>query len=63
MKEELKKVYLTTEDLENYYSIKKSQQAQLRMKKLIPYVRPAGSKVCLYERAAIEAWLKDWEVA
>lgn len=63
MKEALNKVYLTTEDLENYYSIKKSQQAQLRMKKKIPYVRPAGGKVCLYEKVAIEAWLKEWEVA
>lgn len=62
MKEALNKVYLTTEDLENYYSIKKSQQAQLRMKKAIPYVRPAGSKVCIYERVAIEAWLKSCKV-
>lgn len=63
MKKELNKVYLTTDDLENYYSIKKSQQAQLRMKKKIPYVRPAGGKVCLYERQAIEAWLEEWTVA
>jgi len=63
MKETLNKVYLTIADLENYYSIKKSQQAKLRMKKLIPYVRPAGGKVCLYERTLIEAWLKEWEVA
>jgi hypothetical protein len=63
MREELNKVYLTTDDLENYFSIKKSRQAQLRMKKKIPYVRPAGGKVCLYERAAIEKWLEEWEVA
>ena len=63
MKTELNKVYLTTEDLENFYSIKKSQQAQLRMKKKIPYVRPAGSKVCLYKKEAIEAWLEEYAVA
>lgn len=59
----LTKVYLSTDDLEEYYSIKKSQQAQLRMKKKIPYVRPAGSKVCLYKRVEIEAWLDEWNVS
>ena len=59
----LAKVYLSTNDLEEFYSIKKSQQAQLRMKKKIPYVRPAGSKVCLYKRVAIEAWLDEWKVS
>ena len=62
-KNNLSKIYLSTDDLEEYYSIKKSQQAQLRMKKKIPYVRPAGSKVCLYERSAIEAWLDEWKVS
>jgi len=56
------KVYLTKEDLENYYSIKQSMQAKLRMEKKIPYVRPAGSKICLYNKVAIEEWLETWEV-
>ena len=59
----LSKIYLSTDDLEEFYSIKKSQQAQLRMKKKIPYVRPAGSKVCLYEKLAIDAWLNEWKVS
>ena len=63
MKDQLNKVYITIDDLEDYYSIKKSQQAQLRMKKKIPYVRPAGSKICLYKKTAIDAWFKEWEVA
>jgi len=62
MDKELEKVYLTVDDLERFYSIKKSQQAQFRMKKLIPYVRPAGSKVCLYKREDIEEWLRTWQV-
>ncbi len=62
MKQIENKVYLTKEDLENYYSIKQSMQAKLRMKKKIPYVRPAGSKICLYNKVAIEEWLETWEV-
>ncbi len=62
MKQIENKVYLTKEDLENYYSIKQSMQAKLRMEKKIPYVRPAGSKICLYNKVAIEEWLETWEV-
>ena len=62
MEEIENKVYLTKEDLENYYSIKQSMQAKLRMEKKIPYVRPAGSKICLYNKVAIEEWLETWEV-
>lgn len=56
------KVYLTIDDLEEKYSLKRSFQAALRMKKLIPYIRPAGSRLVLYEDAAIQEWLKSWEV-
>ena len=45
-KNNLSKIYLSTDDLE------KSQQAQLRMKKKIPYARPA-----------IEAWLDEGKVS
>ena len=62
-KNSLSKIYLSTDDLEKFYSIKKSQQAKLRMEKKIPYVRPAGSKVCLYEKLAIDAWLNEWKVS
>lgn len=63
IKNNLSKIYLSTDDLEEFYSIKKSQQAKLRMEKKIPYVRPAGSKVCLYEKIAIDEWLNEWKVS
>jgi len=62
MKQIENKVYLTKEDLEEYYSIKQSMQAKLRSNKRIPYVRPAGSKICLYKKVDIEEWLEKWEV-
>jgi hypothetical protein len=57
------KMYLTKEELENYYGIKISLQAKLRMEKKIPYVRPAGSKVCLYNKVEIDDWLEEYRVS
>ena len=57
------KVYLSVEDLEKFYSIKKSMQAKLRMNKKIPYCRPAGSKLCLYKKAEIDEWMKNYHIA
>ena len=56
------KLFLTKEDLEKYYGIKISLQAKLRMKKKIPYVRPAGARVCLYRKAEIDSWLREFEI-
>jgi hypothetical protein len=57
------KMYLTKEELENYYGIKVSLQAKLRMEKRIPYVKPAGSKVCLYNKGEIDDWLEEYRVS
>ena len=54
--------YITPDILDDRFCISKSMQAKLRMKKLIPYVRPAGSRVILYDINEIEIWLKTWEV-
>ena len=63
MKNQEQKVYLTIDDLENQYSLKKSFQAKLRMNKKIPYVCPAGSRKCLYKRTDIEEWLETYKVS
>jgi len=57
-----KKEYLTIEEVENFYGIKKSMQAKLRMDKKngIPYVRPAGAKIVLYPVNHLDAWLEEW---
>ena len=54
--------YISPDVLEEKYSIGKSIQAKLRMNKQIPYVRPAGSRVVLYDVDKIEEWMKGWEV-
>lgn len=63
MKDVQKKEYLTPDDLEEFYSIKKSLQSKLRMNKKIPYTCPAGSRVCLYKRTEIENWLNEYKVS
>lgn len=57
--------YLTPDDIEQNYRIKKSLQAKLRMDKTNgpPYVRPLGARVVLYNRADFEQWLSQWRVA
>ena len=56
------KKYITPGDVENYYSVKRSLQAKLRMDKKNgpPYVRPSGSRVVLYNRRDFESWLEEW---
>lgn len=54
--------YVSPETLYKQYGIGKSMQAKLRMNKQIPYVRPAGSRLVLYDIDEIEKWLKTWEV-
>jgi len=54
--------YITTDGLLNSYGISKSVQAKWRMHKQIPYVRPAGSRLVLYDVLEIEKWLKSWSV-
>lgn len=56
------KRYISPDMLAEKYSIGKSIQAKLRMHKQIPYVRPAGSRVVLYDVDKIEKWMKGWEV-
>jgi len=50
------KIYLTTQDVEERYSMKPSFQAKYRIDKTnpIPYVRPAESKVLLYHKEKLE---------
>lgn len=52
------KVYLNVEDT---YSMKASFQAKYRIAKdnPMPYIRPAGSKVVLYNREKLEQWLNS----
>lgn len=54
--------YISTDYLASTYGIGKSMQAKLRMNKQIPYVRPAGSRLVLYDVDEIEKWLKEWKV-
>ncbi len=59
---DINKRYITPQDVEDQYSVKKSLQAKLRMDKELgpPYVRPSGSRVVLYNRRDFENWLEDW---
>ena len=58
------KIYLTTQDLYDRYSMKPSFQAKYRIDKKnpIPYVRPAGSKVVLYNKEKLEQWLEKFSI-
>lgn len=58
------KVYLTTQDVEDTYSMKASFQAKYRIAKdnPIPYIRPAGSKVVLYHKDKLEKWLDTFSI-
>ena len=58
------KQYLTPQDVEDYYSFKKSLQAKLRMDKDYgpPYVRPSGARIVLYNKDEFEQWLLEWKV-
>ena len=58
------KVYLTTKDVEKSYSMKESFQAKYRIVKdnPMPYIRPAGSKVVLYNKEKLEQWLELFTV-
>jgi hypothetical protein len=59
---DLNKRYITPQDVEDRYGVKKSLQAKLRMDKEDgpPYVRPSGSRVVLYNRKDFENWLEEW---
>ncbi len=65
-KEDIKKekVYLTTQDVEDTYSMKASFQAKYRIAKdnPMPYIRPAGSKVVLYHKEKLEQWLEKFSI-
>ena len=58
------KVYLTTQDVEDTYSMKASFQAKYRIAKdnPMPYTRPAGSKVVLYNKEKLEKWLEEFSI-
>ena len=57
----VKKEWLTPEDLEVEYGIKKSTQNKMRMRKAIPYSK-IGAKVVRYNRERINQWLTDAKV-
>ena len=54
--------WLSPEDLEKEFGIKKSTQAKLRMKKIIPYSK-IGTKIVRYNRNDIDQWLTDAKIA
>ena len=58
------KRYLSTDDLESQYNLKKSFQAKYRTVKdnPIPYTRPAGSKLVLYNKEKLEKWLEAFSI-
>ena len=58
------KIYLTTQDLADTYSLKESFQAKYRIAKdnPMPYIRPAGSKVVLYHKEKLEQWLEKFSI-
>ncbi len=53
--------WLSPDDFEKEFSIKKSTQAKLRMNGKIPYSK-IGSKIVRYSRTKINQWLSDAEV-
>ena len=58
------KVYLSTDNVESQYGLKKSFQAKYRIVKdnPMPYIRPAGSKVVLYNKEKLEQWLEKFSI-
>ncbi len=58
------KRYLSTDDLESQYGLKKSFQAKYRTvaRNPMPYTRPAGSKVVLYNKEKLEKWLEKFSI-
>jgi hypothetical protein len=58
------KIYLSTDDLENQYGLKKSFQAKYRTvaRNPMPYTRPAGSRVVLYRKDKLEKWLEEFSI-
>jgi len=57
------KVYLSIQDVETMYSLKASFQAKYRTidENPIPYKKPGGSNVVLYNRAELEAWIENFD--
>lgn len=62
---DINKRYITPQDVEDRYCVKKSLQAKLRMNKKDgpKYVRPSGSRVVLYNKEEFEKWLEEWRVS
>ena len=56
------KVYLSIQDVEEKYSLKASFQAKYRTvdENPIPYKKPGGSNVVLYNRVELEAWIEKF---
>ncbi len=57
----VKKEWLSPEELEVEFGIKKSTQNKMRMHKKIPYSK-IGAKVVRYNRERINQWLSDAKV-
>ncbi len=59
---ETNKKYLTPQEIEDEYGLKRSLQAKLRMDKEYgpPYIRPGGCRIVLYSREEFDEWLKKW---
>lgn len=57
----VKKEWLSPDELEAEYGIKKSTQNKMRMRKTIPYSK-IGAKVVRYNRERINQWLADAKV-
>ena len=49
--------FLTPKQLEEEYSFSEANQAQMRMKKRIPYIKIGG--YVKYDREAIDKWLEQ----
>jgi len=60
MSDQSENTWLTPDELESVYGIKKSTQAKLRMDGKIPYSKIG--RMVRYQRGKIEAWLKAAEV-
>ena len=49
---------LTTVEAAEYLGMKKSYLHKLMMKKEIPFYKPNG-KLCFFDKAELEAWMKN----
>jgi len=49
--------FMTPKQLESEYSFSEANQAQMRMKKRIPYIKIGG--YVKYDREAIDKWLEQ----